>query len=154
MFDEIQHPVKRAFLAAYSTCASIRKAAEYSDIDRSTHYVWMREDPLYAEAFETAKVLAAESLEDEAVRRAHEGTLKPVYQGGKLVGHINEYSDTLMIFLLKGKMPEKYRERYEQHLTGKDGGPIELVTDTREQFLSRIAGLAARTAETPGSSET
>ncbi len=41
------------------------------------------------------------------------GVLRPVFQGGKHVGDIREYSDTLLQFLLKGERPEKFRERYE-----------------------------------------
>jgi hypothetical protein len=52
-------------------------------------------------------------LEDEAVRRAYEGVEKPVCQMGKEVGVIREYSDTMLIFLLKGLRPAKYRERYD-----------------------------------------
>jgi hypothetical protein len=37
------------------------------------------------------------------------------------VGFIQEYSDTLLIFLLKGLRPEKYRERFEHSGPGKGG---------------------------------
>ena len=48
-----------------------------------------------------------------------------------------DYSDTLLIFLLKGLRPQKYRERYEH--TGANGGPIaiqpvRLDTLTEEQL--------------------
>jgi hypothetical protein len=66
----------------------------------------------------------ADQLEQEARRRAHDGVRKPVYQGGKRVGYIQEYSDTLLIFLLKGLRPEKYRERFEH--SGAGGGPLQL----------------------------
>ena len=32
---------------------------------------------------------------------------------GQAGGTVREYSDTLLIFLLKGMKPEKYRERYQ-----------------------------------------
>jgi hypothetical protein len=54
--------------------------------------------------------MGADALEDEANRRAREGVERPVYQGGKFVGAIREFSDTLLIFLLKGLKPEKFRE--------------------------------------------
>ncbi|MDP2936788.1 MAG: hypothetical protein Q8O86_09895 [Dehalococcoidia bacterium] len=38
------------------------------------------------------------------------GTEKPVFQGGQQVGVVREYSDVLLIFLLKGARPEKYRD--------------------------------------------
>jgi len=75
--------------------------------------------------WQKALEIAADLLEDEAVRRAKEGTQKPVFQGGQLVGHVQEYSDTLMIFLLKGAKPKKYVERLQQEVSGPDGGPIK-----------------------------
>jgi hypothetical protein len=81
-----------------------------------TVYNWRHADPgdaSFLEAFKQAKILAGETLEAEAIRRAHDGVDEPVYQGGRLVGWKRVYSDTLLIFLLKGLMPEKYRERWE-----------------------------------------
>src|SRR5262249_4954507 len=54
----------------------------------------------------------------EMRRRALVGWDEPVYQGGKLVGHIRKFSDTLLIFALKAERPEKYRERYEPRSEG------------------------------------
>jgi hypothetical protein len=54
-------------------------------------------------------------LEDVAVRRAM------------------DHSDTLLIFLLKGRRKERYAERQEH--TGKDGGPITL-----RQWLDEHSG--------------
>ena len=54
-----------------------------------------------------------EKLEDEAVRRGVEGVERGIYHNGKRIATECEYSDTLLIFLLKGAMPEKYRERRE-----------------------------------------
>lgn len=123
--DKIRHPKKRAFLAAYVRTASIVRAAQTARIDRQDHYNWMKKDPAYAEAFDKSKDIAAQTLEDEAVRRAHQGCAKAVYHQGKRVGIVTEYSDTLLIFLLKGLRPEKYRERYE-HSGKVDGGQINV----------------------------
>lgn len=56
-------------------------------------------------------------MEAEAWRRGKTGVLKPVYQGGKKVGSVREYSDTLLIFMLKGTRPEKYRDRQQIDVT-------------------------------------
>jgi hypothetical protein len=90
-------------------------------IDRGTHYDWLRKDREYRAQFEAATDQAAQALEDEAVRRAYEGVERPVYQMGKQVGVIREYSDTLLIFLLKGLRPAKYRERYDVVVDAGDG---------------------------------
>jgi hypothetical protein len=102
---------KRAFLAAYPECGTVKAAAEAVKIDRKTHYRWLASDPEYVKSFEQAKEDAGDLLEAEAIRRAFHGVKEPVgwYQG-QPGGTITRYSDTLLIFLLKGLRPEKYRE--------------------------------------------
>ena len=98
-----------AFLAAFRTTACVRKAAQAAQIGRRRHYHWLKEDPDYRLAFERVKEEAIGDLEDEAVRRACEGWLKPVFYQGRPCGTIRRYSDKLLIFLLKGWRPERYR---------------------------------------------
>jgi hypothetical protein len=90
-------------------------------VGRRTHYGWLERDETYQAWFSEAQDDVGDTLEREAIRRAHDGVRKPVYQGGKRVGFIQEYSDTLLIFLLKGLRPEKYRERFEHSGPGKGG---------------------------------
>lgn len=116
---------KKEFLAKLEVTASITRACKLSKIPRRTIYTWIELDPDFAVAIEASKEIAVEALQDEAIRRAFEGVVKPVYQGGKLVGKIREYSDTLMVLLLKGNMPDKYKERFSGELSGKGGGPIK-----------------------------
>lgn len=52
-------------------------------------------------------------MEDEVRRRAFDGVAKPVYQGGVLVGHIQEYSDTLAQFMIRAGKPEVYSPKIE-----------------------------------------
>lgn len=131
MFTEIQHPKKRAFLSAYAHLGAITRAARAAKIDRGSHLNWKREDPLYAQAFERAEEMAVESLEDAAVQRARYGMDRPVFHKGKVCGYVREYSDTLLIFLLKGAKPLKYRERLNIEHTGKDGKPLLDVASVR-----------------------
>lgn len=103
-----------AFLAALiSTGGNISRACEAVDISRWTAYHWKEEDAVFSEAWDKAKAIGLDVLEDEATRRAFEGTEKPVFYLGGQCGTIREYSDTLAIFLLKGGKPEKFRERSE-----------------------------------------
>jgi hypothetical protein len=46
------------------------------------------------------------------VGRGVHGVQQPVYQRAKLFGYVVEYSDQLLIKLLRAAMPEKYRERF------------------------------------------
>lgn len=116
---------KQDFLERLEKTASITRACKLSKVPRRSVYTWIDNDPDFALAIEESKKIAIEALQDEAVRRAFEGTVKPVYQGGKLVGKIREYSDTLMALLLKGNMPDKYKERFAGEMSGPGGGPIK-----------------------------
>lgn len=115
--NNIQHPKKRAFIAAYAECGTVTRAAEIAGIDRTMHYDYLKSDPDYAKACEAAYEQAGERLEQEARRRAVEGVKKPVFYQGKECGVVNEYSDTLLIFLLKGAKPEKYKERISNEVS-------------------------------------
>ena len=61
---------------------------------RRTAYYHRNADTTFAAAWDSACDEAADILEAEARRRAVEGTLRPVYQGGRHVGDIREYSDS------------------------------------------------------------
>jgi hypothetical protein len=108
--NRIQHPNKRAFLAAIAESGNVTSAARITGLDRTNHYNWMQDDPEYAAAYKVAVETAAENLETEARRRAVQGTNKPVFYKGEECGTVQEYSDTLLIFLLKGAMPGKYKD--------------------------------------------
>jgi hypothetical protein len=94
-------------------------------IVRSTIYTWLGEDPEFAAAKEEAEREAIEQLEGEARRRAFKGVTKPVFYQGTECGSIREYSDSLMMFILKAKKPE-YRDRVTNEITGPDGRPPEI----------------------------
>ena len=112
---------KRAFLAAFRETGNVRMACEAANVGRSSHYRWLEADAAYGEAFELAKEDAADILEAEAKRRAVEGVEEPTgWYKGEPGGYIRRYSDTLLIFLLKGLRPEVYREHIEvRGLLGK-----------------------------------
>ena len=90
---------------------------------RQNPYEWCKKDPEFAVAWEEAAQIYIDKLALEADRRAYEGVSNPVYQGGELVGHKQEYSDTLLMFRLK-RLDPQYRDRTE--ITGKNGGPVTI----------------------------
>lgn len=104
---------RAAFLEAFELIGNVSDAAAAAGISRTTHYEWLNTDAAYAAAFADAREGAADRLEREAVRRARDGVAEPVFHKGEVVGHVQRYSDTLLIFLLKGLRPEKYRERFD-----------------------------------------
>lgn len=107
----IVHPKKRSFLVAFSECGVIFEACRCARMGRQTHYDWMEVDEQYAKAFKMAEEAAVEALEFEARRRAKDGVTREVFHQGEVCGYRTDFSDLLMIFLLKGARPEKYREQ-------------------------------------------
>jgi hypothetical protein len=129
------HPTQRRFLAAFGACGSITKAARWAKIHRHNHYLWM-EDADYGKAFQVAEAHAIRTLEDEAVRRAHDGITKAVRYKGRIVGYEKEYSDSLLLALLKAGAPEKYRERSDHRLSDPHGKPLFDVAAVRAYMKS------------------
>lgn len=122
---------KRAFLAALATTGNISRAAAAAGVHRMTHYDWLEQDAdgSYAAAVAAAEAEAADLLEAEARRRALEGWDEAVYWRGREVGATRKYSDTLLIFLLKGARPEKYRENSGGSsiaINNASGGPLQV----------------------------
>lgn len=111
------------FLKEYAISARISVAAEQAEIDRWTHYEWLKTDPDYAVRFRDTKELAIQQLEDEAIRRAKDGIDRPITVAGERVD-VKEFSDTLLIFMLKAMRPDVYRDRQSIEHTGAGGKPL------------------------------
>jgi hypothetical protein len=118
---------RQTFLDLLSQGWSVTRACRAINVSRSGAYSYREQDPDFAAAWAEAWEAGGDYIEDEMLRRAVEGTLRPVYQGGEEVGQIREYSDTLLIFALKGRRPEKYRERVQNDITS-GGQPIQINT--------------------------
>lgn len=131
----------RAFLAAYAQTANLTKAAEAAKIDRTLHYRWIAKFPKYQKAFCEAERQAGDFIEGEAVRRATEGVLEPVFYQGEKCGAVRRYSDGVMLTLLRGFKPQKYSQKTE--ITGADGGPLAI------EIVERLKAARARAATNP-----
>lgn len=92
---------KAAFLAALEKGLSVSGAGNVAKISRTTAYRWQREDEAFAEAWDDALEGGTDLLEDILLQRAKED------------------SDTLGIFLLKARRPEKYIDRSRINHTHK-----------------------------------
>jgi hypothetical protein len=132
---------QKSFLAAYQELASVTEAAIRAKIRRKTHYEWLAEDPTYRPRFEQVQEEATQALEDEAVRRAVAGIERKLFHQGRLIrsnGKVQtetEFSDMLLLALLKKFAPDKYRER----TTTEHTGSIDLVERLRSANERLIA---------------
>jgi hypothetical protein len=135
--DKVLQVEKREFLKAFAAVGVLTWAAERAGVCRDCHYKWLKNDPNYVEAYLQAEDMAKDALEAEAHRRAVHGTEERELtieeqhdKDGKSTGRTRKLkttsrlSDTLLIFLLKGARPAKFRERYE--FSGPGGGPIQV----------------------------
>lgn len=139
---------KPAFLTNLALTGNATEAAEAADIVPSTAHRARKSDAAFDAAWDEALEEAADRLETEARRRAVTGVDEPVFGslGGKLgsgeIGTIRKYSDTLLIFLLKGARPSKYRENFNVNHAGRvdsvvsvpqlDAAILKVYGDARE----------------------
>jgi hypothetical protein len=140
-----------AFLKAFEAEHLVSEAAKIAGVGRRTVYDRRAKDSKFARAWAEVEERSTELLEREAYRRAAEGVERPVYSKGELVDHVREYSDQLLMFLLRSRRPDVYREHRRLEHVGPDGGPVEIdqlgldlskLSDRDLASLQRILGRA------------
>lgn len=134
---------KETFIEAFRQHGNVTWAARQIGLrHRDTVYSWLEHDDEFAARFRSAEIEATETMEQEAYRRAVQGTQKPVYHQGAQCGTVQEYSDTLLIFMLKARAPEKYRENFNVNHSGQ----IEHVQMDTARNVLRVVGGTEHTA--------
>jgi hypothetical protein len=117
-------PKQRRFLHAFAATARINQAAVSARVAKQSHYTWMEESEEYRRAFQQVHTTIGDLAEDACVERAIFGVEKPVLFQGKQV-KLNgrplferEYSDQLLITLLRRLKPQEYREHTAIQVSG------------------------------------
>lgn len=135
---------KVAFIEALEKTGNVTAAAEFAVIDKTTAYNHKDKDPKFRRQWEEALETATDRLELEARRRAEQGLVQKKFtkSGDPIIDpetgkqyFERVYSDSLLMFLLKGHRPDKYGEK-------KDAAPIDVAA-----FVE--ANPAVATAEVP-----
>lgn len=98
------------FLSSYRDQGNVRVACDLAGITRQAAYARRDTDPDFAARWAEAAESATENLESIAWERAKEG------------------SDVLVIFLLKGLKPEKYRDNPKVYVNAGRMSDAELIT--------------------------
>lgn len=135
---------QRRFLAAFRLGGLVQAACDATNVPRSSVYSWRERDPTFKVAFVDATKESVERLEGEAYLRATVGQEQPIIWKGQMqmVGldaqgrpapagrpdlmvrqiplTTRTPSDALLMFILKARRPQKYRDRMETKI-GKDG---------------------------------
>lgn len=98
-----------------------------------------REDEDFAAEWELALAAAADHLGDVAIERAENGVLEPVFYKGQVVGHKVNYSDSLLMFILR-KLDPSYRDSAQTSETNLNVGIAVLpMTAANEQDWEKRA---------------
>jgi hypothetical protein len=124
---------QQLFLEAFAQMANFSMACRAAGVHRSVVYRWQEHDEAFALRYRQAEAEANDRIRAAIYRRAITGIEKPVHHNGRLVvdadGNpvtVREYSDVLLMFYAKSRMPE-FRDRQQVELTGRDGGPVRAV---------------------------
>lgn len=152
---------KDAFLKAFAQLGTIKHAAKRAGINRFTHNDWLEKDPDYVDRFKEAQDNVRDKIERELIRRATIGETVVKYdKEGNIVSEYQQKSDVLLIFLAKGWMPEKYRERIDiqgkhQHLHAHvhrvEGEGLKSLPDSVvERILGTLPEASGGSGEAPG----
>lgn len=113
---------RKRFLEVFARCGNIKESCDIANIGRHTHYDWL-EDPEYRKAFEDAKEDACDVLAEEVRRRGQHGYEELQYRRdaeGNTVGEVlvtRKYDSTLLMFLLKSRKPEVYRDNVKSDVS-------------------------------------
>ncbi len=101
------------FLEALASSGNVLVSCRVSGVKRRNAYKHRDRFPAFRRAWDEAIEESTDALEAEARRRGTKGVDKPIYYKGVKIDTVKEYSDTLLIFLLKAHRPEKFRDNYD-----------------------------------------
>lgn len=114
---------RRDFIRALGEqCGVVKWACEAINVKPDSAYYYRTQFPDFAEAWDETVRNSLAALEAEAQRRALDG------------------SDSLLMFLLKSRAPEIYRERYDIKHSGSIGTGVDEKTDEELLDIARRGG--------------
>ena len=139
------------FIERLKATANVTVAAAGAGVARQTAYWARNRNKTFRRQWDEAIEDAVDLLAGEARRRAT-GMNRDVWYAGKVVGSEREYSDALLMFLLKAHRPHLYRENVKvEHSGGMEVAGDRKVTfefvRPAEQHARTLAELAAEEAE-------
>lgn len=88
-----------------------------------------KEDPEFEAAYQDARGDGDDVIRAEVHRRGVDGVKRAIYHDGKIVGHKQEYSDQLLMFLAKSRMPTEFGDKQTVDHVHKFEGAAEQLVD-------------------------
>lgn len=105
--------------------------ADFFGVNAATLYRWKNEHPEFCESLKISKEIADDRVERSLFARAngyeHDEVDIRVVASRVVLTPIRKFyppDTTACIFWLKNRRPDLWRDKVEQELSGKDGGPI------------------------------
>lgn len=136
-----------AFLEAYRLLGVISTACQAVDVPSRLYYFWMKQDADFAGRFKEAHEAVVDEAEAELRRRGIHGDAEPVFYQGTQCGTVQRKSDACLIFYLKGRRGDVFRERAT---IGDDpAGAAQLVSVAALEVIQRLAALSTRFGSQP-----
>lgn len=109
------------FLKAFRETHMVTEACKKAGCSRAFVYDYRKRDSAFAQAWADIEEQSTEILEQVATRRAIEG------------------SDNLIMFLLKSRRPEVYRENVYHEHTHQVGGEVEILLNGQQPIQIEAA---------------
>ena len=140
-----------AFVERLKATGNVTLAATGAGVSRQQAYRTRNRNKAFRRQWDEAMEQAMDLLEGEARRRAT-GMNRDFWYAGKVVGSEREYSDALLMFLMRAHRPHLYRENMKvehsggMEVTGDRKVTFEFVRPA-DQHARTLAELAAKEAE-------
>lgn len=126
----------RAVLEALEAGATYAEAAKSGGISYQTLRQWRAKDQRFDQACMLSIEAGTDLIEAEARRRAVDGVAKPVgfHQGRHTGLFVRDYSDQLLVLLLKARRPELYRDSQTKQISADSQ-----LTGAKDELLRKFA---------------
>jgi hypothetical protein len=129
-------------------CGSVTSAADRAGISRKSLYKIRADDADFAEKWAGALESFGDVLEHEARRRGVQGVEEPVFQGGQQVGTVRRFSDTLLLAMLRARIPA-YRPAAPAAQVA-EAGPVERDPIKLARKIAYALAIAKKSEERQG----
>ncbi len=122
--------------------ATDKELADFFGVEESTLNNWKHAHPNFMESIKRGKMQADADVADRLFQRAmgyeHQDVHISSYQGDITETPIIKYyapDPTAAIFWLKNRQRDKWRDKTETELTGKNGGPLQCILTSDDAAL-------------------
>lgn len=139
---------------AYKLCllgATDKEMADFFGVAESTFHLWKKEHKEFSESLTRGKMLADAEIANSLYHRAkgyeHPEIITATFQGQitdtmEVTKHYPPDTPAATLWL-KNRQPDKWRDKRETELTGKDGAPIQTAVDLSGLTIEELRKLAS-----------